>query len=84
MRVPVNSEPEVTIKRITKDFEVPSMTLQKWLRCTVINAVAKPGPSRTVAAELREGRTRIRRVDQENEILRRAEEHLSQTASAAD
>ena len=38
----------------------------------------KPGVTRDGAAELREARRRIRRLEQENEVLRRAAAYLSQ------
>lgn len=38
----------------------------------------KPGVTKDQAAELREARRRIRRLEQENEVLRRAAAYLSQ------
>jgi len=54
------------------------MTLQKWLRRADIDAGAKPGTTRTEAAEIRELRKRNRLLEQENEVLRRAAAYLSQ------
>jgi transposase len=39
---------------------------------------AAPGASRTESAELRDARRRIRLLEQENEVLRRAAAYLSQ------
>ena len=54
------------------------MTLQKWMRRVDIDEGAKPGQTRTDATELREARKRIRLLEQENEVLRRAAAYLSQ------
>ena len=78
VRVARNREPGVTIEQIAKDFGVHPMTLQKWLRRADIDEGAMPGQSRTEGAELREARKRIRLLEQENEVLRRAAAYLSQ------
>jgi transposase-like protein len=54
------------------------MTLFKWLRQAEIEEGAKPGVSRAESAELREARKRIKLLEQENEVLRRATAYLSQ------
>jgi transposase len=54
------------------------MTLFKWLRQADIDAGAKPGVSSTESAELRQARARIKLLEQENEVLRRAAAYLSQ------
>ena len=54
------------------------MTLQKGLQRAAVDEGAKPGQSRTEGVELREARKRIRLLEQENEILRRAAAYLSQ------
>ena len=78
VRVARNREPGVTIEQIAHDFGNHPMTLQKWLRRADIDEGVKPGQSRTEAAELREARKRIRLLEQENEVLRRAAAYLSQ------
>ena len=78
VRVARSREPGVTIEQIAKDFGVHPMTLQKWLRRADVDEGAKPGQTRTEAAELREVRKRIRLLEQENEVLRRAAAYLSQ------
>ncbi|MEV7458143.1 transposase [Pseudarthrobacter sp. NPDC092200] len=78
VRVARNREPGVTIEQIAKDFGVHPMTLQKWLRRADIDAGAKPGQSRTEAAEIRELKKRNRLLEQENEVLRRAAAYPSQ------
>ncbi|GHH57932.1 transposase [Lentzea cavernae] len=78
VRVAREREPGVTVEQIAKDFGVHPMTLFKWLRQAEIEEGAKPGASRTESAELREARKRIKLLEQENEVLRRATAYLSQ------
>ncbi len=78
VRVARNREPGVTIEQIAKDFGVHPMTLQKWLSRAAVEDGSRPGQPRTESAELREARKRIRLLEQENEVLRRAAAYLSQ------
>jgi len=78
VRVARGREPGVTIEQIARDFGVHPMTLQKWLRRADVDEGAKPGQTRTEAAETRELRKRNRLLEQENEVLRRAAAYLSQ------
>ena len=68
----------MTVEQIAKDFGVHPMTLFKWLRQADQGEGAKPGLGGSEAAELREARRRIRLLEQENEVLRRAAGYLSQ------
>ncbi|WP_218921827.1 transposase [Kibdelosporangium phytohabitans] len=68
----------VTVEQIAKDFGVHPMTLFTWLRQADADEGSSPGVSRSDSAELREARRRIKLVEQENEVLRRATAHLSQ------
>ncbi|MEU7176575.1 IS3 family transposase [Micromonospora tulbaghiae] len=78
VRVARDREPGVTVEQIAKDFGVHPMTLFKWLRQADVDAGAAPGTTGTESAELREARKRIRLLEQENEVLRRAAAYLSQ------
>ncbi|GAA1222044.1 IS3 family transposase [Rhodoglobus aureus] len=78
VRVARNREPGVTIEQIATDFGVHTMTLQKWLQRAAVDDGSKPGTSGTVSAGLREAQKRIRLLEQENEVLRRAAAYLSQ------
>ena len=71
-------EPGVTIEQIASDFGVHPMTLQKWLRQADIEDGVKAGATAGQSAELREANKRIRLLEQENEVLRRAAAYLSQ------
>jgi transposase-like protein len=78
VRVARNRDPGVTVEQIAKDFGVHPMTLFKWLRQADADEGVKPGVSRNDSAELREARKRIKLLEQENEVLRRATAYLSQ------
>lgn len=66
------------MEQIAHDFGVHAVTLSKWLRQADIEDGIKPGVTVDQAAELREAKRRIRRLEQENEVLRRAAAYLSQ------
>ena len=68
----------VTIEQVANDFGVHPMTLHKWMRRANIDGGRSPGVTSTESAELREARKRIRLLEQENEVLRRAAAYLSQ------
>ena len=68
----------VTIEQVAKDFGVHPMALHKWMRRADIDEGRSPGVTSTESAELREARRRIRLLEQENEVLRRAAAYLSQ------
>ncbi|MFI8093043.1 transposase [Streptomyces sp. NPDC086080] len=54
------------------------ITLSKWLRRADTDAGVRPATASGESAELREARKRIRLLEQENEVLRRAAAYLSQ------
>jgi transposase len=78
VRVARNREPGVTLEQIAADFGVHPITLSKWLRRAAVDDGVKPGTTTGESAELREARKRIRLLEQENEVLRRAAAYLSQ------
>ncbi|WP_234695748.1 MULTISPECIES: IS3 family transposase [Brachybacterium] len=78
VRVARSREDGVTIAQIAKDFGVHEMTLHKWIRQADIDDGNRPGKSREDSIELRDARKRIRLLEQENEVLRRAAAYLSQ------
>ncbi|MFF5279963.1 IS3 family transposase [Streptomyces sp. NPDC000133] len=81
VRVARNRGPGVTVEQVAADFGVHAMTLWKWMRRADIDDGAKPGTSSQESAELREARRRIKLLEQENEVLRRAAAYLSQESS---
>ena len=71
-------EPGVTIKQVATDFGISESCLTNWLAAADREDGVRPGPTAGEAAELREARKRIRLLEQENEVLRRAAAYLSQ------
>lgn len=71
-------EDGVTIKQIARDFGISEASLQNWLRADDAESGRKVGITAADAAETRELKKRIRLLEQENEVLRRAAAYLSQ------
>ena len=69
---------EVSFAQIAKDFGISETTVKNWVSRAEIDDGVKPGVTSNEAAELREARKRIRLLEQENEVLRRAAAYLSQ------
>jgi transposase len=78
VRVARNRGPGVTVEQAATDFGVHPMTLWKWIRGADIDHGTRVGVSSQESAELREARRRIKLLEQENEVLRRAAAYLSQ------
>ena len=76
VRVARNREPGVTLEAIAADFGIHAMTLSGWLKKADIEDGTRPGVTSVESAELREARKRIRLLEQENEVLRRAAAYL--------
>ena len=72
MRVARNRGLGVTLEQVAADFGTHVMTLSKWMRRADIDDGVKPGTTTQENAELREARRRIKLLEQENEVLRRA------------
>ncbi len=68
---------EAPIKDIAKDVGISEACLRNWLHAADVADGEKPGVTKTESAELREARRRIRLLEQENEVLRRAAAYLS-------
>ncbi|MFI0719132.1 transposase [Streptomyces sp. NPDC021224] len=54
------------------DFGVHAMTLSEWMRRADIDEGTKHGTTGQESVELREARRRVKLLEQENEVLRRA------------
>ncbi|MQY32048.1 IS3 family transposase ISBli35 [Nocardia sp. RB56] len=78
VRVARNRDDGVTLEQIAADFGVHPMTLSKWMRQTDVDDGVKPGKTTGESAELREARRRIRLLEQENEVLKKAAAYLAQ------
>ncbi len=66
------------IKQVAKDFGISESCLRNWLHAADVEDGARPGATASESAQLREARRRIRLLEQENEVLRRAAAYLSQ------
>ena len=78
IRVARNREPGVRIKDVAADFGISESCLQNWLTQADRDDGIRSGPTSDDNAELREAKKRIRLLEQENEVLRRAAAYLSQ------
>ena len=78
VRVARAREQGQTIKQIATDFGIAESCLRNWLRQADVEDGVKAGTTTAEDAELREAKKRIRLLEQENEVLRRAAAYLSQ------
>ena len=78
VRVARNREPGVRVKDIAADFGISESCLTNWLAAADVEDGVKPGVTAAENAELRAAKRRIRLLEQENEVLRRAAAYLSQ------
>lgn len=78
VRVARSRELGVHLKQIAADFGIGESCLSGWLKAAVVQDGVKPGITCGEHAELREAKRRIRLLEQENEVLRRAAAYLSQ------
>ncbi len=78
VRVALAREPGVRIKDVAADFGVTESCLGNWLAQVARDEGRRPGSMTTELVELREAKKRIRLLEQENEVLRRAAAYLSQ------
>ena len=78
VRVARNREQGVHLKQIAADFGISESCLTNWMKTADVEDGVKPGTTATENAENRELKKRIRLLEQENEVLRRAAAYLSQ------
>ena len=73
----VYRDSDASMAQVAKDFGVSASCLKRWL--TIDERKSSPRPnSRGESTELREANKRIKLLEQENEVLRRAAAYLSQ------
>lgn len=70
--VAVARKREASLSQIAKDFGISEACLHRWLKMADVEDGVRPGVTVAEAAELRDARKRIRVLEMENEILRRA------------
>ncbi len=78
VRVALARDPEVTLEQIATDFKIHPMTLSNWIRKHRAANDPSPSPGNDPSQDLREANRRIKLLEQENEVLRRAAAYLSQ------
>jgi transposase len=66
------------LSQIAKDFGISEASLANWMKQADVEDGRRPGLTDADRAELREAKKRIRLLEQENEVLRRAAAYLSQ------
>ncbi len=76
--VAVARKGEAALTQIAKDFGISEGCLHGWLKKADVEDGARPGVTVKDATELRDAKKRIRLLEQENEVLRRAAAYLSQ------
>ncbi len=69
---------ESPFAQIAKDFGISESCVQRWVKIAEVDGGRRPGVSSVEAAENRELRKRVKLLEQEVEILRRAAAYLSQ------
>ena len=69
---------EAPLSQIAKDFGISEGTLSNWMKKADVEDGHRPGLSVEDRKQLREANKRIRLLEQENEVLRRAAAYLSQ------
>ena len=77
VRVARSREPGQKLSIVAKDFRTSESCLTNWMRQADGEDGARPGNSLGGSAELRDLRRRIRPLEQENEVLRRAAVYFS-------
>ncbi len=78
VRVARSREPGLTLKQIAADFGISESCLTNWLLAADRQEGVRSGPGGDEMVELRVAKKRIRLLEQENEVLRRAAAYLSQ------
>ncbi len=69
---------EAPISQIAKDFGISDSCLRNWLQAADVEDGKRPGVTASESAELREAKKRVRLLEQENEVLRRAAAYFAQ------
>ncbi len=67
---------ETPIAQIAKDFGISDAVIRRWLAKADVEDGLKPATAAMESAELREANKRIRLLEMENEVLRRAAVYL--------
>ena len=76
--VAVARQGQAPLSQIAKDFGISEGSLTNWMKKADIEDGRRPGMTDADRVEARELKKRIRLLEQENEVLRRAAAYLSQ------
>ena len=76
--VAVAREGEAPIAALAKDFGISESCLRNWLHQADVQDGVRPGTRAAENTELKDAKRKIRLLEQENEVLRRAAAYLSQ------
>src|SRR6478735_2365748 len=76
----VFKESDASVAQVAKDFGISPSCLKRWLTIDERRSASGSVPARTASESeaLREANKRIKLLEQENEVLRRAAAYLSQ------
>ncbi len=74
--VAVARSTDAPMSQVARDFGISESCLARWLKMDDIEEGRRPGVSQAESAQLREANKRIRLLEQENEVLRRAAVYL--------
>ncbi|MBF6221734.1 transposase [Nocardia abscessus] len=75
--VAVARKGEIPLTQIAKDFGISQSCVKNWVRQADMEDGHRPGATADESAELREARRRIRQLEQEAEVMRRAVAYFS-------
>ncbi len=76
--VAVARKGEAPLAQLAQDFGISESCLRNWLRRADVEDGVRPGSTSAENVELKDARRKIRLLEQENEVLRRAAAYLSQ------
>jgi len=76
--VAVARKGEIPIAQVAKDFGITESCLRRWLAQDDVEAGIRPGLTKAENEELKKAKRRVRELEMENEVLRRAAAYLSQ------
>jgi len=76
--VAVARKGQAPLNQIAKDFGISEGCLHGWMKKADVEDGHRPGLTDADRKELREAKKKVRLLEQENEVLRRAAAYLSQ------
>jgi len=74
--VAVARRSDAPIAQVARDFGISESCVQRWLKFDDVEEGCRPGVTAAESTALREANKRIRLLEQENEVLRRAAVYL--------